>query len=485
MNLTYIFPPLAEQQSEIDRAIKQKNNNVVVYQVDCRLLDHVSINNFFELLLSVLNNDKSRKGQVDNFITQINRLLFQKKQPILIIIKNIQYLLPLLGSILLKLTAIKENSHNLVSYLFTTTDCLYSDRIYEQLKAMPLILDNVQYFAYKKFDYYLRETEIIWNGLSEIQRRLIRRILIGETARKEEFGADIDYLIKTRIISNKKQTYVINLPLLSNIIFQSSTQSLRLHDHKVWSGEELMTAQFTEKQNHVLHLLLENVGKVISQDQIADNLWDIKESENKFSVWTIDKFIQRLRLRMKQNLIADKIIAVKTKGYCYQINSPCIQTESMIIKNGLKFGLMKNNKENVDFYIKAFQKKHLRKVLWQLTPKTDKEIIDWVKEVTVPESHYYLSIWKNEKMIGHVGLDRINRISQSARMGFFLNDPRLWEKFGITIFSVMINEVKNRFNLQFLNVDVAGDEPTQIRILEHLGFKKDLVKKSLLTLEIF
>jgi len=56
---------------------------------------------------------------------------------------------------------------------------------------------------------------------------------------------------------------------------------------------------------------------------------------------------------------------------------------------------------------------------------------------------------------------------------------------GILIFSVIIDKAKSHFNLQFLNVDVAGDEPTQIRILEQLGFKKDLVKKSLLTLELF
>ena len=45
---------------------------------------------------------------------------------------------------------------------------------------------------------------------------------------------------------------------------------------------------------------------------------------------------------------------------------------------------------------------------------------------------------------------------------------------GILIFSVIIDKAKSHFNLQFLNVDVAGDEPTQIRILEQLGFKKDL-----------
>jgi len=485
MNITYIFPPLTEQQPKIDWVIKQKGKSILTYQVDCRLLDHVSVSNFFELFLSVCNNGKSKMGQVGDYVTKINTLLNHKKQPILIIIKNIQYLLPLLGSVLLKLTVIKEESHNPVDFLFTTTDCLYSDRIYEQLKALPLILDKVQYFDYKKFDYNLRESEIIWNSLSEIQRRLIRRILIGETVRKEEFAADIDYLIKTGIISNKKQTYTINLPLLTNILLKSSTQSLKLHNHTVWSGEELMTAKFSAKQNHILRLLLENVGKVVSQDQIADNLWDTKDSENKFSVWAIDKFIQRLRLRMKQNLIVDKIIAIKTKGYCYQNTTHCIRTEELIIKDGLKFILMENNKDNVYFYNKAFQKKQLRKVLWQSTPKTDKEIIDWIKEVTTAESHYYFSIWKNKKMIGHVGLDRINCLNQSARMGFFLDNPKLWDKFGKTIFSVMINEAKNRFHLQFLSADVAGDEPTQIRILEQLGFKKDLVKKSLLTLELF
>ena len=84
MNITYIFPPLTEQQPKIDWVIKQKGKSILTYQVDCRLLDHVSVSNFFELFLSVCNNRKSKMGQVGNCVTKINTLLNHKKQPILI-----------------------------------------------------------------------------------------------------------------------------------------------------------------------------------------------------------------------------------------------------------------------------------------------------------------------------------------------------------------------------------------------------------------
>jgi DNA-binding winged helix-turn-helix (wHTH) protein len=482
-NASLIFPPLFPQHKTIQEIIKKIKLKKVI--IDCRMMENLSVESFFANLLFLFSTKPIQTAcPLSYLLIKAAQYLNQVKKPVLIIIKNLQYFTALLDHLFLNLEVLKENSVSSIYFLFTTTDNLYSDRIFERTKNLPFILDNVFFIPYRQINFNHRETEIIWHSLSEIQRRLLRVIIAGEKNIETQFYPDLDYLLKVGIIDKKNSFYFNQLNNIPLLLAKNQDQTLQLKNNRLFLGEEYIQHRFTSKQIRILTLLLKNKYNVTSRDQIAQILWKDYWQE-KYSDWAINKFIQRLRIKLEENLINKASIkTLKKKGFILeqQIKHPLIGEK--LHKDDLVFDSFRFDKENVDFHIKGFQNPHLRKILYKTTPKTKKEVIDWINEV-VNNPHYdYYSIRKNGRMIGHIALDDINQQTKSARVGCFMINPTLWPKYGPAIFQFIIDQAKEKWALRLLYCDVAGAEKRQIEALGKVGFKKSLTKENVLLLKI-
>lgn len=480
-NITLVFPPLLNQEQGLKETINLKHEEVVFF--DCRTILYLSEKYFFELLLLAMGGKNTAKTiHLTYCLNTIQNQINSHQKNVTIVIKNIQYIMPIIEPILLHLMIVKENCPRLNRFVFTTNINLYSERIYQRLKAMPFILDNIKYFAYTDVNFTLRETEIIWYQLSSISRRLIRLILVGEKEFSFNLLSDVEYLLKTGIVSQINQQYICNFKYLNQILSKRHHHLLTLKNNHIFLGEENINHRFTSKQLQVLRLLLKNKNKIVDRDMIADILWI---DEEQYSDWAIDKFIQRLRKVMENNFVDGKSLkAVKKKGFILEIKEKTTISQPKIYSKGLQFIELTNDREVFEFHKKSFQSPRLRKILYKTTPHTDKEIIDWLKDVSNRDDHSYFSIYLNGKIIGHIGLDRKEKESSSARIGCFLADPDKWGIYGKQIFSYIIKQADNE-GLQFVYIDIASTEPTQIRQLENLGFHKSPHRDHVLFLNIF
>ncbi|MDO8514903.1 MAG: helix-turn-helix domain-containing protein [bacterium] len=414
---TYVYPPLEPQLIT--------GGDVF----DCRTLPDLSLQSFLDCY---------------------NKLISKT-----IIIKNLQFLYPIIDTVLLNLAVLTEiNPKNII---FTTTFNPYFERIYNRVKTLPLILDNV---IFKPLTIIpdLRQTEIIWFSLSEIQRRLLRQIMSGEKNFPAEFKPDLDYLTQTGI----------NLPLLNQVLLKNN----------ILTDDDLLNL-FFGKDKIVLKKLLENKNNVISRDDLGALIWP----NGDYSDWALDKFVQRLRKKLlKLAIDPNNLKTVKRQGFGY-FNSAKFKSLTVEKFNGLKFEQLVADKETISYYKQTFTNPSLRKILYTTTPRTEKEITDWLKELLNKDGVKYFTIKNKNKTIGHVGLADPDWQSHSIRLGCFLGNPKNWLFYGQTIFKFIVNKSKD-LDWKLLYCDVAGEEPTQIKLLESLGFKRNNNRPSILNLKL-
>ena len=432
---TYIFPPLEPHTIPDSGEI-----------LDCRSIPDLSIDTFLKKLPA---------GKT-------------------VIIKHLEYFLPLVDVLLLNLQILAENEGR--KFIFTTTFNPYSERLYDRLKNLPLILDEIKYITLTRTDFNLRETEIFWYNLMQIQQRLLRLILAGQSKFEPNFLPDVDYLRKTGIVTGSR----VNLPLLNRFLAQNQDQKLHIAGGKIFLGEESLEDHLNPRQTAVLKLLLSHFPELVAKEKIAAAVWG---GNDDYSDWAMDKFIQRLRQKLEQRQFPGKnIVCLKRRGI-YLANSAGIpQPKTTTRTPNLVFEAMVNHRETLNFYIKSFQDPALRKILYATTPYTSQEISNWLTELITNPDITPFTIRLKGKIIGQVDLDDPNPQSRSVRLGCFLAQPNLWPKYGPEIFKFIIAEAQKR-NWKLIYCDVAGAESAQITALEGLGFKKNINKPSLLTFQ--
>jgi DNA-binding response OmpR family regulator len=90
-----------------------------------------------------------------------------------------------------------------------------------------------------------------------------------------------------------------------------SSRLATISNHKVWRGKTAIPLSATEYR--LLNYLVNNAGKVITRQDIADNCWD-----EPFETFTniIDFYINYLRKKVDDGQFATKLIhTVRGKGY--------------------------------------------------------------------------------------------------------------------------------------------------------------------------
>ncbi|KKR29774.1 hypothetical protein A2715_00825 [Candidatus Woesebacteria bacterium RIFCSPHIGHO2_01_FULL_39_32] len=74
--------------------------------------------------------------------------------------------------------------------------------------------------------------------------------------------------------------------------------------------------RFTRQEYSILTAFLQNEGKLLTRDDAGAVLWG-KESYEKYSDWAIDQLISKLRKKLNELGVKDKLSTVRGKGYKY------------------------------------------------------------------------------------------------------------------------------------------------------------------------
>lgn len=144
----------------------------------------------------------------------------------------------------------------------------------------------------------------------------------------EERESIADFLIQRLVekkVFKKYNPTIAPLKKQSEDLLKKSTEymaSLGLHFEKPFKKENsliylnniVISAKLTSIQHLILSLLIDKQNQVVTYDELGGIIW-IEDSN--FSIWAINKNIQRLRTKLKSlGAKLDCITPIKGKGYC-------------------------------------------------------------------------------------------------------------------------------------------------------------------------
>lgn len=92
--------------------------------------------------------------------------------------------------------------------------------------------------------------------------------------------------------------------------------TLKKEGQLIYLNNKIISSQLTSIQHIILSLLIDKQNQIVSYDELADILW---HDDEEFSVWAINKNMQRLRSKLSTLGAPDEIIkVVKGNGYSLQ-----------------------------------------------------------------------------------------------------------------------------------------------------------------------
>lgn len=167
-------------------------------------------------------------------------------------------------------------------------------------------------------DLILKKLEIIWNKLTDQEKNIIRKVIFGSLTPKETLTHEYEYLIKIRMLLEKKNKSYLGIPLLSLLVEkENKLNELMTFDKRIIIGEKDISYAFSKEEKAVMCVLLSAKKKIVSRDTIAQAIWG-KDWEEKYSDWAIDRLFYRLRKKLQKLCIDEKLIrTIKKKGFAF------------------------------------------------------------------------------------------------------------------------------------------------------------------------
>ncbi len=102
-----------------------------------------------------------------------------------------------------------------------------------------------------------------------------------------------------------------------------------------------------------------------------------------------------------------------------------------------------------------------------ITVESEKEILKTLSQ----ENTYSIIDMETDKLIGSVGLERIDHLNQSAEIGIFIGDRDYWNKgFGQEALSLLINYAYKRLNLHNIYLNAYSFNLRAISCYKKIGF---------------
>ena len=106
-------------------------------------------------------------------------------------------------------------------------------------------------------------------------------------------------------------------------------------------------------------------------------------------------------------------------------------------------------------------------------PMTEVRERDYLENMYKDEARLVFGIWakSEEKLVGVVGLHRIDHINQTAELGICIGEKTAWGKgYGTETINALTSHAFGRLNLRHVYLRVLGNNPRGKRCYEKCGF---------------
>ncbi len=94
---------------------------------------------------------------------------------------------------------------------------------------------------------------------------------------------------------------------------------LEIKSGDLWYANNKVEKNFTKSQATILKIMLNRRGEIVSFDDLADFIWEQK-STDKYSIWAINKHMQRLKDKLSE-LEIHKVSIELVSGRGYILNA--------------------------------------------------------------------------------------------------------------------------------------------------------------------
>ncbi len=151
----------------------------------------------------------------------------------------------------------------------------------------------------------------IYHFLLDSEKKVLQKLIKNEVIEDRVEKHSFDFLNRMGLIRKDK----ITIPLLENYIQEYLPKvSLIKSESHITLNNVNIEGNFSKKEKKVMRILLDHKNQLVDRDAIAKVLWE--ETEGSYSDWALDRFIARIRIKLKKLGVSREMIkTLRNKGY--------------------------------------------------------------------------------------------------------------------------------------------------------------------------
>jgi hypothetical protein len=162
-------------------------------------------------------------------------------------------------------------------------------------------------------DYWFKD---IFQSLPYLSIKILKEVASdNKIFGKYKNNVYANYLIQLGMLKkNGIFPHILMLSSLSKYSIENGrgAAQLKIINNQIYLGNERL--KVTKKEKAVLSVLYKSKGKLVTYDQLGENIW--KDDPDRFSLWAISQIVRRLRKKLVFNFLPPQTIrSVRGEGY--------------------------------------------------------------------------------------------------------------------------------------------------------------------------
>jgi hypothetical protein len=169
-------------------------------------------------------------------------------------------------------------------------------------------------------DVFRHKLLCIWNKLSPVEQELLTYLEEDCLGEKDSKTHEFRYLESIGLVrKNGHGKRALRIPVLKQVMASGQKYGkVTIKAGKLYYNEKNVTEHYSDSEISILKIMLDNEGDIVSRDSIAQAIWG-KYWERRYSDWSIDSTIYRLRNKLKIiGLDKLSIKTVKSRGFKFE-----------------------------------------------------------------------------------------------------------------------------------------------------------------------
>lgn len=158
--------------------------------------------------------------------------------------------------------------------------------------------------------------QAVWEGFTQREQQVL--LSVAQNGKiSSEFDEQRKFLLKTKLLPDKDDTYEITVPIVSRFVKQLVHQSnqLTLDHDSLFINHGRVDSLISVRERVFLINLLHHKATTVSRDTVAE-IFMGENWQEQYSDWALDQAIRRLRNKLEKLGLSKQLIqTIKGKGY--------------------------------------------------------------------------------------------------------------------------------------------------------------------------